>query len=174
MLLSIAERFDVSLDWLCRDKTDYEYKIERWSDFLYLIYPLLKNKRVPIYAKNIKDGNYSMIGLCFPKSLISPDSLGIDEPGIDGYVMCEPPKVRPEIHDQSDLAIWYDSFENPIYKFITTYEKMKKLLDTDSITEDLFNLWLDDEFRKNDKIIWHEQPPTVPDWLEEDNDNGND
>lgn len=174
VLLSIAEQFDVSLDWLCRDKTDYEYKIERWSDFLYLIYPLLKNKRVPIYAKNIKDGNYSMIGLCFPKSLISPDSLGIDEPGIDGYVMCEPPKVRPEIHDQSDLAIWYDSFENPIYKFITTYEKMKKLLDTDSITEDLFNLWLDDEFRKNDKIIWHEQPPTVPDWLEEDNDNGND
>lgn len=174
VLLSIAEQFDVSLDWLCRDKTDHEYKIEKWSDFLYLIYPLLKNERVPMPIKNIKDDKYSMVGLCFPKRLISPESLGGAEPWEDGYVMCETPESVPNTYAQSDLAIYYESFENPIYRFITTYKKMKALLDTDSITKDLFNLWLDDEFRKNDKIVWHEQPPTVPDWLEEDSDNGND
>ncbi len=172
VLLSIAEQFDVSLDWLCRDKTDQEYKVEKWYDLMYLVYSVLKNKYVPVEIRKCKESKCDDDAVClvFAKTLIDPADINPDLQ--TNHYEVYPTPCYTDFEQMSNIELC--AFENPIYKFITTYEKMKTLLDTDSITEDLFNLWLDDEFRKNDKIIWHEQPPTVPDWLEEDNDNGND
>ncbi len=178
VLISIAEQFNVSLDWLCLDRTDHEYKTVKWSDLLCLVYSILKNKHVPVEVKACKESSYGddAVSLIFAKTLVDPADINPDLKA-DEYMVYKTFDGDifnyPDFYDQiseADLTC----FESPIYKFITTYEKMKDLLNSGSITEDLFNLWLDDEFKKNNRLVWNSPQPDFPDWLEEGAENGND
>ncbi len=154
VLLSIAEQFDVSLDWLCRDRPIFEHKIEKWSDYLRLIYPLLHSRKVPIFVEKNNNSWYDMVTLNIPKNLIC--SLN---PNIEGYSIyeCYEDKNNDAYH-----------FENPIYEFITAHEKMFDLVTNDSISMELFFLWLNEEYKKNDKPVWN------PDLRRLKKNNGND
>ena len=143
VLLSISEKFNVSLDWLCREKANYEYKTVKWSDLLYLVYSILKNEHVPVDVQNCTESRSgaNAVGLIFAEYLLDLYDL------TDTY---QPYKISNEKYNVDDLT----AFTNPIYEFITTYKNMKDLLNSGSITQSLFDLWLSDTFSKNDKLIW--------------------
>lgn len=172
VLLSIAEQFDVSLDWLCRDKTDQEYKVEKWYDLMYLVYSVLKNKYVPVEIRECKESKCDDDAVClvFAKTLIDPADINPDLQ--TNHYEVYPTPCYTDFEQMSDIELC--AFENPVYKFITSYAKMKDLLNNGSISTSLFNLWLVDEFTRNNNLIWDPHKWDIPEELMGNNDNGND
>ncbi|MGN1478467.1 MAG: helix-turn-helix domain-containing protein [Acutalibacteraceae bacterium] len=150
VLLRIATEFDVSLDWLCTEKESAKLSTKKWSDVLHIVYSLLECEKLPIKTIQYKKEDIEMAGIEFSKNLIDQKArfADIDEVSADGYAIC---REEHDCHDMTDYDLY--GFENPIYNFIVTYQKMKELLKSGNIKQELFDLWLDDEFKKNNRLI---------------------
>lgn len=153
-LLIIADKFDVSLDWLCG--RDREPKIVTWTDYIKLIYKILKYKSVGVDVEY--DEERDKLNMGFDCYLVEPDyytdlSLTSYET-MFGRVYgkgCKKNIDDMDLEGGNDIGMF--TISNPICDFIGTYQNMKSLLEDKNIDQELFDLWLEKQFQKYDYRI---------------------
>lgn len=128
----LAEALNVSLDWLCgsivnKDKVDT-------VDFLRMIVKLNEISRVSIDVVDIEDTDIM-------KKVFNAYNLFSQDEHWDNAQCCEAINIPPAW----DLPLV--GFENcHINKFLTEWQKIKVLYNSNTIDENLYKLWLDKQF----------------------------
>lgn len=106
----IAEKYHVSIDWLCglSDKMTYNNKIESYTDLYKILFEIESSEHLEF---------------CTVTTTIN---CGI----IDTY---------PEYREMDIQAIYFE--DSNIISFMDEWQKMKVLHDSNTIDDDVYNLW---------------------------------
>ena len=137
VLLTIAEKLNVSLDELC----GFEIKPRTWSDFARRI--------VALDLKEPSDG-------CIEFKSLSGDTYAIvfngwvTDSGEDGWMYAA---TEPEPDDSLNVYGRYE--ENPLAKFTGEYLKMRELNNSGAVDDELFDMWLSKTYKALNSL---EQP----------------
>lgn len=159
VLVQIANTFDVSLDWLCGRNQKKEIPITTWTDLLKIVYSLLKYQHLDIQTSPLQN-NDDDCTLIFSRYLLEPEYFGADKDKVVRFEPVSYGKVKQAEFDystkglHSDLRDWY--FESPVYLFVKEYSKMVELTRNNNDYQELFDLWLEKQFEKNNRPIWCE------------------
>lgn len=167
ILLQIAKEFNVSLDWLCDINNDESKPIKTWTDLIKQLYSILTYPHRP-WKISISDhnGHQGKLTVSFFHYLLDPDMFTHD-------IMATPEERNSFFHttkaeydnEKEENGFNFYSFENPVYNFIMDYYNLKNLLDEGRIKQEIFDMWLKDQYERYNYEIWkkHDEPDFIKD-----------
>lgn len=128
----LAEALSVSLDWLCGSAAN-KSKVET-VDFLRMLVKMSENTSISVDVVNIED-------IYIMERFINAYNLFSEEEHWDNHNYCESNNI-PTAWDIP--LIGFGNYY--IANFLTEWQKMKVLYDSNTIDESLYKLWLDKQF----------------------------
>ncbi|MDR1002077.1 MAG: helix-turn-helix domain-containing protein [Oscillospiraceae bacterium] len=157
VLIDIANKFNVSLDWLCGIKTKDGNAIKTWGDAMRRIAELMFTHgdafidiKLDLFRDIDGDEAPRAVYLIF----------------YDGYIN-DALNSKTYVANEIDFTYKYELIEeSPLSLFLRKYKKMYDLYHNESIDDELFELWLEREYEKYNYPI----TPTAPAAPDSDNE----
>lgn len=141
--IKLANALNVSLDWLC-GTTSNKSKIEI-TDFLKTLVKLRESVNLAIDTVDLANDENKKVLPNATKLLNSDDFIR------DIFILEQTAEHNGEQFTYTENFIYFDNFH--ISKFLSEWQKMYDLYSSKTIDENLYNLWLDKQYKDIDQQI---------------------
>ena len=141
--IKLANALNVSLDWLC-GTTSNKSKIEI-TDFLKTLVKLRESVNLAIDTVDLANDENKRVLPNATKLLNSDDFIR------DIFTLEQAAEHNGEQFTYTENFIYFDNFH--ISKFLSEWQKMYDLYSSKTIDENLYNLWLDKQYKDIDQQI---------------------